>query len=435
MIKIYFLLFFLTPSTWASFPELFGASTSTSMISNQASNNFDDPALNYYCPALLAYAKRPLFSVSQYLVNYDFKKINGIQVRNTLTTEENLVADADVKYETHLQNAYHLSLPILKEDGVKFSLSAFVPTNHFQESNSGDPYGPDYIMFHSRPKRTVAHMNIVNKFNESFSYSFGFYSGMQVNAETDLIARYNGTGKPSSAKMKAKASPTISPIISFTYRHENKNLSYFTYQHRMKSKLLMRATGATRDSTLNFPYDITMNSMMYYDPSILRFGHLINLNNLKIATSLEYQMWEGYKSPIITIEQNGGFIVSSSNYENLRIRNTISPHFGLTYDFEYMTLASGYAYRQTPLKGSFSGNGNSLDANTHVFSMGASKPIAILGFKTNLESSLQVHHLQDKKVEKTPGKEDGTAGNKIGYPGYTVGGNIYTVGLGAKIEF
>ena len=147
-------------------------------------------------------------------------------------------------------------------------------------------------------------------------------------------------------------------------------------------------------------------------------------------------MWSGYKTPIIDVTKNGGVIVPSTNYEKILTRDTINPRLGIKFNLtdRWSTLL-GAQYRMTPLKGDFSGSGNSIDVNTKIATTGFQYRMVIWSKDVHLGSAFQYHHLETKKVTKTAGQENGSAGNKLGAPGYEIGGFILTANLGVKFNF
>ena len=147
-------------------------------------------------------------------------------------------------------------------------------------------------------------------------------------------------------------------------------------------------------------------------------------------------MWSGYKSPVVTVTKNSGVVISSSNYEAISTRDTINPKIGFKDNLtDRWSYALGMAYRPTPLKGDFSGSGNSIDTDALIFTSGIQYRIVIWSKDVHLGTSFEYHQLQTKNVTKTPNEESGSAGSKIGAPGYSIGGNVLAGSLGLKFNF
>jgi long-subunit fatty acid transport protein len=155
-----------------------------------------------------------------------------------------------------------------------------------------------------------------------------------------------------------------------------------------------------------------------------------------LFASLEYQLWSGYSPPTIYLKKTGGVIVSSSNYERIQIRDTINPRIGVKFNLtDRWSTGAGLGYRMTPLKGDFSGSGNSIDSNTYIMSTGLQYRIVIWSKDVSLGTSLEYQQLQTKHVTKSSGQEDGQAGEKIGAGGYDIGGYALAASFGAKFNF
>jgi long-subunit fatty acid transport protein len=95
----------------------------------------------------------------------------------------------------------------------------------------------------------------------------------------------------------------------------------------------------------------------------------------------------------------------------------------------------GFNYHQSPLKGDFSGSGNSLDTNALIYTAGIQYRMVIWSKDVHLGTSFEYHQLESKQVVKTSTEENGNAGSKIGSPGYTIGGKVLAGSFGVKFNF
>ncbi|MBT3982712.1 MAG: hypothetical protein HOE90_15240 [Bacteriovoracaceae bacterium] len=441
MRKLAFLSLLLLPNlSFASFPEMFGASASTSSFGSQASSDVEEPANNYYAPALLGFSRNVNLGVSTYLVNTYFEEIKNVTVENTWTrsslTWPNGKHDVDVNDGVLWMNAIHASLPILKPTGPKIGFSLFAPGKYIMEVNSGDPFNPEYVMYRSRYKRAQAFFNISYAFTDNLAVSIGAYNGFQVSMDLYTYARVGAdkSGYSSWARSKAQAKPTLAGIASIAYKERDWD-AYFTLVQEMKSKLKGKAGGASDDPSV--PFAIELNSLAFYDPMTLRFGGHLNLAKIvNLQASLEWQKWDNYRPPIAHLKQDGGVIVSSKILETLDLRNIFVPKLGVNAQVtDSMKLGSGLIYRQTPLKGNFSGSANSIDFNTWILTGGGSLEKKFFGQTFEGSLGMQYHKLEKKNITKSTGREDGSSGDKVGTPGYKGGGHILvgTMGLTMKI--
>ena len=176
--------------------------------------------------------------------------------------------------------------------------------------------------------------------------------------------------------------------------------------------------------------------MIFYDPHTFRLGGSYRFEDTEIFTSAEYQLWSAYKPPSIYITKTGGVIVPSTNFEKVKVQNTFSPRIGIKTDItSRWSTGLGVGYRQTPLKGDFSGSGNSIDTDAYIFTTGLQYRIVIWSKDVNLGTSLEYQQLKKKHVEKTTGQENGNAGSKIGSGGYDIDGSIIAASFGIKFNF
>ena len=115
------------------------------------------------------------------------------------------------------------------------------------------------------------------------------------------------------------------------------------------------------------------------------------------------------------------------NYEELKLRSTISPKFALTIILNpSISLNAGLAYDQSPLKGNFTGNGNTIHSDIYTISLSPEFEVKIADMSYKASLGLSYKKLKDRTVVKSSGQENGLSGRKIGAPGYNIGGNIKT---------
>jgi long-subunit fatty acid transport protein len=363
-----------------------------------------------------------------------FKRISNITITNTTNSSANTTGNVENNYPKFYGNSLHFALPVGYQHVGTLGLSVFLPVGNLMETNSGNPFLPEYVMYHSRYRRTSVYLNLAHKLSDNFAFSLGTLLGFQASADIKTNLSLNGSSYGSWGQARAKVLPSLG-LIASAIKKFNQAKIYFTYQQEMKSNLHAAVSGEIKDPSL-FLFEAGIDSMIYYDPHTLRLGSSYDFGNTELFGSLEYQLWSGYKPPTIYISKTGGVIVSSSNYERIKISNTINPRLGLKLKLsDRWTTGFGAAYRMTPLKGDYSGSGNSIDTNTYIFSTGLQYRIVIWSKDVTLGSALEFQQLEKKHVVKSTGQEDGTAGLKIGDGGYDIDGHIIAATLGIKFNF
>ena len=434
----YFLIsfcFLIQFEALASYPELFGASFSTTGVGNQANYDENDPSNNYYAPSLLAFTDKFNVLIQASSTATHFKSIDSILITNATNSNTTTYGRVNTSYPKFYGTALHIGVPL---GGIRhlgsLGLSIFLPIGDLVLTNSGDPFLPEYVMYRSRHQRTSAYVNFAKKWSEDLAFSAGVLVGFQATAEVRTNLSLNGASYGSWARAQSKVSPSIGAIISTVKKFENSKIS-LTYQQEMKSNLKATVYGEITNPSLAL-LDTNMNTMIFYDPHTFRLGGSITYGDLQLLSSLEYQIWTGYKTPQVSVERNGGVVTPSSNYEHIYLKDTINPRLGAIYNItNRWTTTLGYQYRMSPFQGDFSGSGNSIDTNASIFTGGVQYRMVIWSKDVHLGTAMQYHMLETKNITKTSGLESGGVGSKIGSPGYTIGGYILGASLGVKFNF
>ncbi len=431
MIRIIFIILALPEGLLASYPEFFGTSPFTQAIGNQANLNVDDPSNNYYIPALSAYAKTINIAASMGLVDTKFEKIKNVVIKNPSTSDTSERGDVSTNYRNSRHGTFNIVLPF---DGSTsaIGISLFSPFGNVIEADSGSSNLPEYVMYRTRYKRILAHINYARSLGERLSLSLGTHLGFQSTSKAYTQTSLNGAKYGSSSQIYSQVSPTLGGVVSILTNFKRQHF-YFTYQQEMKSHIKAKVSGEINDPT-GLLFSITLESMIYYDPHIFRLGWVKRLRRLSGFFSLEHQLWKHYKPPTISIERNSGIILPSNNHENLRMGNITVPKLGLHYSISNtLAFMTGFSFRPTPFKGDFAKSGNSLDSDSTIYSMGLELKTRFLDRPTQWGLSVQYHSLKSHDVVKSPLQENGSPGDKIGAPGYKIGGQVLTGTLGLRI--
>jgi hypothetical protein len=432
---VFFMMAFKIAATNASYPEFFGASFTTTDIGNQANLDPKDPSNNYYVPAVLGLSDNVNVLMQTTSTATHFSPITNITVTNsTNSNSAETLGSVQNSYPKFYGGGLHLSLPIGYQHLGTLGISVFMPMGNLIETNSGHPFLPEYVMFHSRYRRVSSYINFAKKVTDDFSWSLGTIVGFQATAEVKTNLSLGGAPYGSWGQARSKVAPSLGLITSVFKKFDHTKI-YLTYQQEMKSNLHAGVSGEITNPSLAL-FESGIDSMISYDPHTFRLGLSYDFGSAEVFTSLEYMMWSHYSPPAISISKAGGVIVPSSNYEKIKTKNTLNPHLGLKVQMtDRWSGGLGLAYRMTPFVGDFSGNGNSIDTNAYIIATGLQYRIVIWSKDVNLGTSVEYQKLQKLHVEKTTGQENGTAGSKIGAGGYDIAGNIISASLGVKFNF
>ncbi len=421
-------------SAFANFAEFFGSSTGTTGLGGQTNFYGNDPANNYYHPSLLSFGTKVGLSFNSYYVHHDFNPIENVLIRNSQNSDDNVNGDIATNYEGVYYGALHAVLPILSPNGNKFGISIFTPLTELAEVNTGDPFLTEYVMYRARYKRTMAYANMAFPLSKNSGFSVGIFTGLQTNSDVFLRTSVGDPDFNTYSRVKANVTPSLGAMMSYSMLLDPHTFS-LTLQQEMKSKLESTTVGSNANPQifLNFSID----SMLYYDPYIVRFSYGLNKRIYKILATVEYQIWSGYEPPTLRINQNDSNTINSSkNFETINIRDIVVPKLGYLYNFSDSTgLLLGVGYKPSPLDSDFSGGGNSVDTDSFITSLGMTYKFKLFKKRSELSFSGQYHHLVDKTVTKTTLDEQGGAGSKIGAPGYKIGGAVINSSVGLKVYF
>lgn len=417
----------------ANYPDFFGTGVSTTSIGNQASYDFQDAANVYYFPSLSAFAKNISFAGSISNVKTEFPSIKGIVKKNTATSTSTESGDVKTDYDDYQSYTASFILPLRYESAGSLNLFLSAPIGSFVEQSSGHPEWPEYVMYRSRYKRTQLHLNYAHPFTDQFSLSLGGFLGMQASAKVETqVSLGNNFGSQATASSKVK--PSLGFVLGSSFRI-NKDIFNFTFQQEMKTNLESEAFGEIVDPSISL-INIQINSLMYYDPHTFRFQWAHKFEQTELMTGFDYQLWDNYQPPTIKVVNKGGSVKGSNDYEKLKLRNTFTPKLGLRYFVvDSLSFSGGLSYRQSPIDSDFSGSGNSIDLDAMIISGGSEYRFDLVDHEITLGAAIQWQKLEDKQVTKSPGLENGGAGDKIGSPGYKVGGDVLLVSMGLSVEF
>jgi len=340
---------------------------------------------------------------------------------------------ANTNYGNSTNTVISLILPLRKEKYGAASILFSAPIGSVMETNSGNPTLPEYTMYRARYRRTQLHANYALPLNKDWAISLGAHVGFQASARVSTQVSL-GNAYGSSGSAKTKIDPSLGAIISAVYKGDH-SLYGFTFQQEMKSNLNAIATGDISNPPLTL-INIGLKNMIYYDPRIFRVSYSKAWKDFEAFATVEYQMWKNYKSPLIKIQNLGGSVRASNDYEHLKLRNILVPKIGIKWKVgQNFALMGGALYRQTPFKSDFSGAGNTIDTSSVILTSGTTYDFKVLGQEVQLGVSAQYHKLSNLKVVKTTGQENGSAGQKIGAPGYNIGGHVIMVMTGIRVLF
>ncbi len=436
--------FFPEFSAHASYPELFGAGPRTLGIGQQSDGLAENAENGYYAPSLAAFSDQLQVAFDLHATSVNFKSIDNIVVKNELNNvfspiEQMGSIDPEPKDFYGMGFAFFLPLKYRGLGNISFSL--FSPLTYFARSYSGDPFLPEYVIYGSRYDRTTGHLSYAHLLSENWAISLGTHFGFQASADVEANSSIStGSEDPASnATSETKTKPSLAGIFSLSYRtifeRERSRVLSLSFHQGIKSNVLARAYGKTNLPEL--PYDINIETMVFFDPHILRLSiSEFFSRQISFHATLEVQDWRSYQTPRVKVKQNSGVIVASEDLDQFDPRIIVIPKLGMRFSAgESWSFGIGSFFRPSSLKGDFSGPGNSLDADKWAFHFTPSFRFNFGKMEHQLSLALQYHHMKTGRVNKTPLTERSNPGQKIGAPFYDLGADILAASLGISSSF
>ena len=371
----------LIPQSEGHFAEFFGASSLTASRGGQAASPGEDPANNYYAPALIPGSPVPQASLQGFRLHYSLKGTPRGDDRITFNYW-----------------SLHLTLPTPKLPTTTLGFSLLTPAPILMEINTGDSNFIDYVMYQGRNRRTTFYGNVAKKWSEGYSVGLGFYLGLnttsQVNSTISLDDRDEQESEYSDAHLRGTVRSKVAAMASVAKISPHSSLA-LTYQQGMKQSISFSTRG--KESIIGVPFAMEMSSLLAYDPTIIRLSHHYGWNHIKLYSQLEYQLWESYLPALIKIEPAKDpphTIKPSKDLGPFSPRNILVPKLGMSVRFqEKHTTSLGLGYRPTPLGKSFYAPGQSVDADKTTIALGHRVHDTPIG---NIDFSIQYHNLIKK---------------------------------------
>ena len=311
----------------ASYAEFYGASSATASLGGQADLGSGAAANNYYAPSLLAGAANISGDLTLGVVSPRFRDIRGIVTKNSSNSDTTGRGDVSGHYPSSRHVALHLLLPLRPgRDSLGFSL--FSPLGSVLKADSGDAHLPEYVLYRARHKRPALHLNYARSLGGGLSFSLGTHLGLQSTTKAHTQVSLAQAPYGSSSRSDATVSPSLGGILGLSKTTEGGHHYYMAYQQEMKSHVSAHVSGEINDPT-GLLFDITLESLVYYDPHILRVGHMKRWGIWTSFLSLEHQLWRNYRPPVLTIRRNSGVILPSEDMGAVEGRKSPSPSWAL----------------------------------------------------------------------------------------------------------
>ena len=414
--------------------QTFGAGSRASSMAGAYSSISNDPNSQYYNPASMAFGVRS-FSYST------------IDTRDRLKAPGEIAIEGggsqtygEIDYANSFGNAVAFSFPMSSR--LTIGLAGYVPFSNLLNFSGEDAFAPQYVMYLSRNERPVFNVNAAWRVLGGLSLGVGCFISQNISGATGLYIVPNEGQKPSYAtlNMRIKSAPYASigvlvrvfEILGFSgtqfldvgisYKQEAKYKARFSANTNLKIM-----------STTNLEFNAILSSIPYYDPEIIGVGISAGERERYIfSLDLSIERYSGFKSQFISLEGNFENILPAVDF-----RDRVVLRSGAEYRYDLrplpIFLRAGFAWVPTPVPDQ-TGDGNLLDCDKYIYSVGAGTVIQgntfFIHSPLSLDFHYQYHFLKDRMIVKN---DPGSIGYHDG--GYVVGGSIHAVGLSVGLNF
>ncbi|HVO30037.1 MAG TPA: outer membrane protein transport protein [bacterium] len=443
-------------------PDTFGIGSRNAALGSAVSAKSGDWASAYYNPAGLAAPRKidtgfginaghaSLGSFHDVVLGYDG---NGNVVRGPVGTN----------YDNVLGFTAGVAIPLTPRFAIGATL--WSPMQRLVRIMTVNPFVPSYVMYENRAQRITLNMAAAYNFGPSLRIGAGLTTLARSNFSQDfnIPAGANSESNNSRALITLDIVPTVAPIGGVQW-DVNDSLS-FGLAYRGQTDLQVhvdQSSGA--DVVLPLGNSIRFHSAVditggfvivdHFTPQQVVLGTAWDRHDAPVAVFFDatYMNWAAFKGPYIdpafdpiVVPPIGSVPVNWRHPPRPGFRDTVVPRLGVEYRMtSNVALRGGYSYEMTPVP-TQTGEGNLLDANTHVLSAGAGLKFKDpLGYAKNpiaLDAHVRVRELVPVTAAKDTTYDCSAAGSHppTGYPcdggKITASGSVVSGGANLTFDF
>jgi len=422
---------FYSPPLSATQDQNYGLSATTSGRVGSVAAEPHNPFAALYNPALLAAQPESLFGFGTSATAARFSTFKGVRLDSArFRTTDGASRSGDYTPQGHstalwaVGMTYPFSLRGLvdRRAGLGASLSGpFQSLRTFQSQTPYDFYSLRYGTSDTQFKGTFS--AAVEIIPERFYVGAGLslFISSSGNAET-TIASENPTGR-----FALDVGLNTAAVAGAYYRADSFQWG-LVYRQEIAPQFEQRFRGSIAvgegDAMIQ---PLIFRSTLYFEPHTIETEIQSDLGPLVASLGVSYQLWSRYRPSYLVAETKDARAQTLTTQEpGLRLHDTWSPRASVEMPFwERQFFASlGYRYRPSPV-GDYSGAGNVLDSNTHLFGVSLQNEFAVGGgspLRVRWGIYGQYHVMETVRVHKA-------SADYIGAPGYEFGGHAYAYGL------
>jgi long-chain fatty acid transport protein len=248
-----------------------------------------------------------------------------------------------------------------------------------------------------------------------------------LHADATMTTQSDLAGNTERENIEVSAEPVMVPIIAVNLNAGetlcsrspcwmDKLDAAIVYKGYAKAETNVKANAVIPGTIPEPGLDLIISTISGFTPEIITAGAQYRFGKFRVAATAEFQQWSRLDDQLQrdTIKDQS----------NLRFNDIFVPRVGVQYQMtETLTLTSGVAFEESPLKSNNSDEVNYLDNDKYIVGVGGSlllKNPPVLAWPVQLDFGYQYHHLKDRDFSLTgttpdnqPYQEDVTASGNV----------------------
>ena len=248
-----------------------------------------------------------------------------------------------------------------------------------------------------------------------------------LHADANMTTQSDLAGNTERENIEVSAEPVMVPIVAVNMNAGetlcsrspcwmDKLDTAIVYKGYAKAETNVKANAVIPGTIPEPGLDLVISTISGFTPEIITAGAQYRFGKFRVGATAEFQQWSRLDDQLQrdTIKDQS----------NLRFNDIVVPRVGVQYQMtEALTLTSGVAFEESPLKSNNSDEVNYLDNDKYIVGVGGSlllKNPPVLAWPVQLDFGYQYHHLKDRDFSLTgttpdnqPYQEDVTASGNV----------------------
>lgn len=261
---------------------------------------------------------------------------------------------------------------------------------------------------------------------------------LTLESDATMETRSDLAGNTEKEDIEVHAEPRITPVLGFNVRMGETFCSRtpcaldkldmaLVFRGESRSQTNVDANAVIPGTVPEPGLDLIIETLDSYQPPMASLAGKYQWGAANIGLTAEFQAWSELED-----ELEDDVVKDQAN---LKFDDIVIPRLGVEYKLnDHMTLRSGAAWEESPLKSRRSEEVNYMDNDRVVFGLGGSMEISeppILAYPIRLDFGYQYHHLRDRDFTLSGTNQNGDPYEER----VTAGGEVHAVSGSFTVKF